>query len=343
MKSPNSVDLKRATTCAWAYRTLGFNPLPSRSDEKAPWLKRYHHLHGELLPHEALDQWWAANIQIPTGKRWGLVVVDCDGPEAIAEHNRWLSEHGWHETWVVRSGGGGLHFWYSCSHELEIPYRVVWAQWDYLGGRDFKGGWAKGKKIEIMGDRRLIVAPPSIHPKTGVRYKFLSGLSPNDIPLAPAPGWLLAKAAVSPPLDAFPVEPVPQEAPRMPQALSPGVYDRADVLDCLVARGITGVASGLGLRFAVEYANDAGWMKVHAASMVGHGGGREGDRNPSASFHPGKGLYCELYDRKVMSFFDMAVILRPSWFKDWKDAVSQLGAQYGAPLYRDSKRRREMA
>jgi hypothetical protein len=338
---PTDQDVRMSRKAARFYKRMGWNPLPSRSDDKAPALKAYRHLYREPLDAETFGRWWTANIQLVTGTPWHLAVVDCDGSEAGDEFARWcLTRGGIPLTWIVRSGGGGLHYYFTMPTTEALPYRMAWGVWDYLGGPKYTGAWAKGRKIEVIGDDRLIVAPPSIHPKTGVRYQFLPGRSPREIPRPlELPGWIAELPAMAPPDDAREPLPVAQEAPRVAPALGETSFDRDDVLDALRARGIVAIAEGLGLVFAGYIPNDAGWCSVHAASQT-HPGVGSTDEKPSARFHPEKGLYCEMYDRRVMSFFDMAAILRPAWFRTWQDALNHLGKQYGAVPYSRSTRRR---
>jgi hypothetical protein len=45
--------------------------------------------------------------------------------------------------------------------------------------------------IDIRGDGGFIVVPPSLH-ASGRRYAWDLSAHPDDVPLAPAPAWLLA-------------------------------------------------------------------------------------------------------------------------------------------------------
>ena len=52
---------------------------------KAPILKSYAHLWETSLEESYFEpgKWNSTNVQIMTGSHWGLVVIDCDGDEAI--------------------------------------------------------------------------------------------------------------------------------------------------------------------------------------------------------------------------------------------------------------------
>src|SRR5690606_22440033 len=47
-----------------------------------------------------------------------------------------------------------------------------------------------GAALDVLGDGGYVVAPPSIHPKTGKPYRWL-----NDREIAPLPDWLIAVCA----------------------------------------------------------------------------------------------------------------------------------------------------
>jgi hypothetical protein len=126
-----------------------------------------------------IRDWWArwpaANVGIVTGN--GLVVLDSDprhgGDTSLAELER---AHG-PETVRVLTGGGGLHLYFA----VDQP----------IGNR---AGLAPG--IDLRGDGGFVVAPPSLH-ASGRRYAWELGASPDDVPLAPVPGWLLDRLRAS--------------------------------------------------------------------------------------------------------------------------------------------------
>jgi hypothetical protein len=122
-------------------------------------------------------RWWrtwpTADIGIATGA--GLLVLDIDprhgGDGSLAELER---AHGpLPETPRVLTGGGGVHLYFT----VDQP----------IGNR---AGLALG--IDLRGYGGYVVAPPSVH-ASGRRYVWELGASPDDVPLAPAPGWLLER------------------------------------------------------------------------------------------------------------------------------------------------------
>ncbi|MBK8909462.1 MAG: bifunctional DNA primase/polymerase [Rhodospirillales bacterium] len=116
------------------------------------------------------------NVGIATGTVSGIVALDIDprhgGDEALAALER---EHGpLANTWRFLTGGGGEH----------IIFRHP--------GKTVSNSAGKiGPGIDMRGDGGYIVAPPSMH-ISGRRYAISVDHHPDDIALAPLPGWLLA-------------------------------------------------------------------------------------------------------------------------------------------------------
>ena len=81
------------------------------------------------------------------------------------------------DSYTVRTGGGGLHVYFSKSADLLVCSALT----DYPG-------------IEIKSAGRQVVGPGSIHPDTGKRYCIVKG-SPGAI--APAPAALLALVKIT--------------------------------------------------------------------------------------------------------------------------------------------------
>lgn len=300
-----------AGRCAAWYARRGWNPLPSRSDKKAPAMRSFTRERDEGLPASVLEHWYAANIQIPTGCRWGIVAVDLDGPEAVGVWRTWASTLGCPPTWEVisRNEDGsvrGVHLWFTLPAGTDrVPTRVLWGVWDAS-----KPGWERGRKVELIGDRGLIIAPPSVHVKTGMPYEFRRG--PRDQP-APAelPAWVLGM-----------VKPVPVFEPPLPplvpmRQLAPTAYRWRDVLAAIPSKGDL-VREWAPWMVVSERPNDAGWLKCRHDP---------GDRNPSASLHDGGGVFKSWCPEEVVSFFDLAV--RLGAYPGFAEAVDGLGRRFG--------------
>lgn len=288
------------------YRDVrGFQPLPSRPDEKRPFT-RYAEWWCERAPADLFDRHPTTNLQIMLGRYWGLLVIDLDGPEAVAVWPRLCPRQP--RTWVTHSGGGGRHVWFSVPKQGHpLPKAVLWRP-DPTKPRQ-KGEPA----VERLCDRSLVMAPPSVHPRTGNRYRFLAGCSPKDVPMpAPCPAAVLSLRPVQPPAPSVPLLPRPEPKQVAPHA---GNVRSADVLAAVTDKAA--LARSWGLRLASERPNHAGWCECHAV-------GRE-DAHPSASFSPTSGSYWEP-DRGVISFFDLAALL--GVYSDWRDARADLADRY---------------
>jgi putative DNA primase/helicase len=170
-----------ALDAARQYAARGWPVFPVKPRAKVPYFHAAdlaHGLKGASTDLSLLLQWWGrwpgANVGIATGST--VVVLDVDlrtgGYETLHELE---AEHGpLPETPRALTGGGGLHFYLS-AFGLWVPTRIGLAP-----GIDFKG---------VGG---YVVTPPSVH-ETGRSYEWEVGFSPDDVPLAPVPRWLLER------------------------------------------------------------------------------------------------------------------------------------------------------
>jgi hypothetical protein len=304
---PSARDI--ALTRKWAsfYASRGFNPLPARADEKRP-LVRFAQWWDEPAPDDLFDRHPTTNVQLMTGRRWRLLVLDLDGPEgrnkfeAMAE----VECKSIPRTWATHSGGDGMHLWFllPTGYRRELPKAFLWK------------GSGKHASIERLCDHSLIMVPPSIHPKTGERYRFLDrSRSPLSLPMpAPCPAWVLALRPLAPDRATVPYA-APAVAMRVVTAR--GRFRASDVLDAIPDK--PGLARAWGLRVASDRPNGAGWIPCHAI-------GRE-DRTPSASISAESGRYWEPGTRTI-GLFELAV--RLGAYADWRDALADLGDRYRA-------------
>jgi hypothetical protein len=153
------------------------------------------HPYGKLAPHGLLSgtvdsgtiKYWFevaapdANLGVVTDR---LVVVDIDprhaGDESLAVLER---EHGeLPHSWRALTGGGGEHVLFACPEGVEIS-NVVAAQMNSP---------PLGAGIDVRARGGYIVAPPSRH-ISGRPYAWSVDHHPQDVPLAPAPDWLIAR------------------------------------------------------------------------------------------------------------------------------------------------------
>jgi hypothetical protein len=152
------------------------------------------HPYGKLAPNGILSattesgvakHWFGllapqANLGVTTDR---LVVIDIDprhgGDESFAALER---EHEIPPTWRVLTGGGGEHIIFACPDGVAIA-NVVAAQMDSP---------PLGPGIDVRARGGYIVAPPSRH-ISGRPYAWEVDHHPQDVPLAPAPDWLITR------------------------------------------------------------------------------------------------------------------------------------------------------
>ena len=174
---------------ALEYARLGFPVLPlhtstdgkcscgdpkCRSPGKHP--RTVHGVDDASIDLDVVREWWAkwsdAPIAVATGERSGFVVLDEDprhgGMESIAELT---AKHGeLPEGPVVRTGGGGRHFYFQ-----------------HPGG-NFPNAIGFVPGLDIRGDQGYVLVPPSPHPSGGV-YEWVRHV--RDVKLPFLPGWLV--------------------------------------------------------------------------------------------------------------------------------------------------------
>jgi hypothetical protein len=113
-----------------------------------------------------------------------LVVVDIDprhgGDESLAALER---EHGsFPPTWRAFTGGGGEHAMFAPPDGVAITNVVA----------ELMENPPLGRGVDIRARGGYIVAPPSRH-ISGRKYQWSVDGHPQDVELAPAPGWLIEK------------------------------------------------------------------------------------------------------------------------------------------------------
>src|SRR5712691_634053 len=120
------------------------------------------------------QRWPAANLGVQCGEAAGIWVLDADGDEGAATLRREIDAHGgdFPKTPRQRTGGGGHQFFFQYVPGLKSEVR-------FLPGLD----------VRTQGS--LVVVPPSVH-KSGRQYHWAKGESPEELPLAMAPEWLIA-------------------------------------------------------------------------------------------------------------------------------------------------------
>ena len=122
------------------------------------------------------QKWPDANIGVATRRASNLIVLDVDPRNGGEDSLRRLVED--HrplpDTPEVATGGSGTHIYFSYSSERTLIRASALDSTHYPG-------------IDLP---RFVVAPPSAH-ASGRRYEWKDGRSPDDLPLAELPEWLV--------------------------------------------------------------------------------------------------------------------------------------------------------
>lgn len=155
-------------TEALAYLERGWPVIPVRDKVPLTSWRKYQH----MLPNDAQVMAWLAeepcpDVAIVTGAYSGLLVLDIDGPKGEA------AIRGRHipQTPMARTPSGGRHIFFR-----------------HPGGRV---GSPTGllPEMDIRADGGYVVAPPA------PGREWYDYLSPDDVPLADVPEWLLSLLA----------------------------------------------------------------------------------------------------------------------------------------------------
>ncbi len=154
------------------YLEQGLSVIPGDPHSKKPALTTWKEYQKRLPTREEVTRWFTETnylVGFVTGDVSKIDVVDVDprhgGDAALAEV---IKQHGPIAVGPeALTGGGGLHLYYR--HKM---------------GRKNVGG---EKGIDIRADRGFIVAPPSIHPTTGLPYTWAPGHEMGKVPLCEMP------------------------------------------------------------------------------------------------------------------------------------------------------------
>lgn len=136
---------------ALKFATDGLRVMPVKPD-KTPYTA--HGVKDATTEIATVKRWWKkwpeANIGLATGQ--GLLVLDADGEQGI-ESLRLLEQDLGRlpVTYRVRTGGGGIHLYFSSADVVRNSANRL------------------GPKLDVRGEGGYVVAPPSLH-ESGARY-----------------------------------------------------------------------------------------------------------------------------------------------------------------------------
>lgn len=160
----------------WYAQKKGWNILPLKG--KVPTTA--HGFKDATTSDTLIANWFTQeqNVGIRTGKESGIVVVDIDPRNG--------GDDSWTEicpeepsTIQVKTGSGGSHYYFKYDGSIKYPKEL-----------------APG--IDIKSDGGYVVAPPSIHPETGLHYEWVN--RPDDTDTADLPEWIVALCKPKKPL-----------------------------------------------------------------------------------------------------------------------------------------------
>ncbi len=158
---------------ALAYAKLGW-PVFRITGYKTPLKGSHGHLDATTDP-ATIEAWWTekpnANLAVALGD---IVVIDADGPGALARLQGIMAANGGAPRTAVAQTSRGLHFYFRAPPGAHIRTRNEPRQQSGDDGIDIKahGGWT--------------VLPPSVNAKSRFVYKWLAPL-----PVAELPDWLI--------------------------------------------------------------------------------------------------------------------------------------------------------
>jgi hypothetical protein len=177
---------------ALEYAARGWQVFPLRPQAKEPatWNGFYSGTSNPATIHRWFGRGYPYNIAVRTGVASGVLVFDCDEEKGAISRRQLEHKYAPLPQTLMSQTARGPHLWFSNNIPAPSSASTI----------------APG--IDIRCDGGYAVAPPSIHP-SGHVYRWL-----NDLPLAPAPAWLIKLAhkpiipATLPPLPPEPTTPI---------------------------------------------------------------------------------------------------------------------------------------
>lgn len=151
--------------------------IPILSETKRPAVKWGHYCDTLTLPTEDevtewFERWPDASIAVITGPLSGLVIVDCDNEEALAEAERL----GMTKTPIKVRTKKGWHFYF------QFPKGSEWIK-NRVGGDGNDVDWPRCDGLDLRGSKGYAVAPPS----KNYQWVVSEGADFEDLPMYAPP------------------------------------------------------------------------------------------------------------------------------------------------------------
>ncbi|MEM2001917.1 MAG: bifunctional DNA primase/polymerase [Candidatus Methanomethylicaceae archaeon] len=144
------------------HKTLGCNVFPIPKGAKTPNRSWKEFQHRRLTEDEIValfEQEGDANLAVVCGKIGGLVVLDCDAPDALKRLDYSLPV-----TPIVETARGRHYYFRGTTRTTRL---------------------ADG--LDVRAEGAYVISPPSLHP-SGKKYEWI--ISPWEADPAPCPAWL---------------------------------------------------------------------------------------------------------------------------------------------------------
>jgi hypothetical protein len=176
----NGASARDAYLAAEKYAACGWVPHALRG--KVPITKGWN-----LQTVDTWEEKWPRsaaprNVGIRTGPECNLIVVDIDkGDGGLETWEMLVQQHQDPVTVVVRTGGGGLHYYFAWDQRASLLV---------TGSRSIRLPGCNPAGIDVRAADGQVVAPPSIHEDTGETYHFVRRLEELEGGLPVLPEWL---------------------------------------------------------------------------------------------------------------------------------------------------------
>ncbi len=150
----------------------GYHPLPVKAGTKAPNLPQWKEWQTRPVTVEDIERWWQEGrwkgVCVICGRLQGYIVIDIDDPEKFLPFLQQAFKCDYPDcetallvlfnTPIVKTGGGGYHIYFAYPADLTVGIRKF-----------------PNEGFEVRGDGAIVVVPPTIHPETGLPYRWLRG------------------------------------------------------------------------------------------------------------------------------------------------------------------------